>query len=73
MMTKEGSTKIVNFMTPGAGGRGGDMRWMVKITGMYNNFDDVHIAIVYSPVIMKLSSGIVALYLFYDRHVDVKI
>ena len=49
------------------------MRWMVKITGMYNNFDDVHIAIVYSPVIMKLSSGIVALYLFYDRHVDVKI
>ena len=40
---------------------------------MYNNFDDVHIAIVYSPVIMKLSSGIVAFYLFYDRHVDVKI
>ena len=40
---------------------------------MYNNFDDVHIATVYSPVIMKLSSGIVAFYLFYDRHVDVKI
>ena len=33
MMTKEGSTKIVtiHLMIPRAGGRGGGMRWMVKI------------------------------------------
>ena len=48
MITKEGSTKILNItmMIPCpcamvVGDGGGDFRRMVKI--LYNNFDDVHI------------------------------
>ena len=76
MMTKEGSTKIVNFMTPGAGilmfGRG----HISHIVNMY-----YHLLYQYTTHWLKLCLGIMLLlsyiiadfHLYYDWTVDIQI
>ena len=72
MMTKEGSTKIINFMTPGTGGL---MLWSGHIS---HNSEYVVSSIlsIYSTLIaimMLLSYTIVDFHLFYDGTVDIQI
>ena len=76
MMTKEGSTKIVNFMTPRAGVivQGCDhishnSEYTLSSTLLINI---ALIAIVLRFVIL-LFPAIVCFYLFYDRAVDMQI
>ena len=72
MMTKEGSTKIVNFMTPGAAvlmlGRGH--------ISHYSEYEVSSTLSIYSTLVaimMLLSYTVVDFHLFYDGSVDIQI
>ena len=72
MMTKEGSTKIVNFMNPGAGvlmlGRGH--------ISYYNEYVVSSTLSIYSTsiaIMMLLTYSIVVFHLFYDGAVEIQI
>ena len=74
LMTKEGSTKIVNFMTPGAGvlmlGHGHISHLYYLLLCQYT----AHWLLLFSQGIMiLLSYTIVDFHLFYDVAVDIQI
>ena len=63
MMIKEGSTKIINFMTPGA-----SIHWGVNMHYLVLYQYTAHLLVLYKGtcIIMLLSYAIVDFYLFYD-------
>ena len=73
MMTKEGSTKIVNVMTPRVGvqmlGRGHKSHYIKYVLSSTLTIYLILIAIVLR-IMMLLSYTIVDFYLFYDGAVD---
>ena len=74
-MTKEGSTKIVNIMTPGAGvlmlGRGHISHYCEYVVSSALSIYSTLIAIVF--LMMLLSYTIIDFHLFYDGAVDIQI
>ena len=73
IMTKEGSTKIVNFMTPGTGalmlGRG----HIVILHNLRSTLSICTTLIAIVLGILMVSSAIVDFYLFFDGPLDMKI
>ena len=59
MMTKEGSTKIVNFMTPGAG-------VLVLGCGHISHYSEYVVSST-----LSIYSTLIAVHLFYDGTVDI--
>ena len=77
MMTKEGSTKIVNFNTPMAEvlmlGRDHTSHFSEYVLSYTLSIYSTLIAIVLRDYMMLLSDTIVAFPLFYDGAVDIQI
>ena len=81
MMTKEGSTKIINFVTPGAGvlmlGPGHISHYSEYVCiSHFNEYVVSSILSIYSTLVaimMLLSYTIVDFHLFYDGTVDIQI
>ena len=81
MMTKEGSTKIINFVTPRAGvlmlGRGHISHYSEYVCiSHFNEYVVSSILSIYSTLVaimMLLSYTIVDFHLFYDGTVDIQI
>ena len=72
MMTREGSTKIVNFRTPGTGvlmlGRGHISHYSEYVVSSY-----LSIYSTLTAVMMLFSYTIVDFHLFYDWAIDIQI
>ena len=77
MMTKEGSTKIVNFMTPRPGvlmlGHGHISHYSVHVLSSTLLIYSTLIAIVITKGIMMLLSYSIVDFHFYDGAVDIQI
>ena len=71
MMTKEGSTQIVNFMTPGTGVlmlRRGHISYLVHMYSIYSTLIDIVLRDYDAAVLIPVD-----FHLFYDRTVDIQI
>ena len=77
-MTKEGSTKIINFMTPRAGVQMLGLAIKVIIVNMYMFYlllyqYTAHWLLLYEGILMLITYSIIDFHLFYDGAADIQI